>query len=117
MWKKIEQTGRISGSPGLSTSNYGVSLTAIRRQKFPDKYEVVETVKTQPGSKTMALDAKTHRLFIPAAKFKKAAASARPAMEPGTFSVQVYARAVIESLAYRATNPTEPTTQAWAVKL
>jgi hypothetical protein len=40
----------------------------------------------------MALDAQTHKLFIPAAKFKPAAPNTRPRMEPGTFSVQVYGK-------------------------
>src|SRR5438874_10158437 len=65
-------------------SNADGTVTVIQ-QNNPARYEVVETVKTQPRSKTMALDLKTHRLFIPAARFKPAAANARPAMEPGTF--------------------------------
>ncbi len=68
----------------------GEGTVTVIHQDNPDKYEVVETVKTQPGSKTMALDAKTHRLFLPAAKFKPAAPNTRPVMEPGSFSVQVY---------------------------
>jgi DNA-binding beta-propeller fold protein YncE len=70
----------------------GEGTVTVIHQDDPDRYEVVETVKTQPGSKTMALDAKTHKLFIPAAKFKPAAPNARPTMEPGTFSVLVYGK-------------------------
>jgi DNA-binding beta-propeller fold protein YncE len=70
----------------------GDGTVTIIHQDSPDKYEVVETVKTQVGSKTMALDAKTHKLFIPAAKFKPAAPNTRPAMEPGTFAVLVYGK-------------------------
>jgi DNA-binding beta-propeller fold protein YncE len=72
-------------------SNGDGTVTVIH-QDSADKYAVVETVKTQPGSKTMALDVKTHKLFIPAAKFKPAAANSRPAMVPGTFSVLVYGK-------------------------
>jgi hypothetical protein len=72
-------------------SNGDGTVTVIHEDD-PDRYTVVETVKTQPGSKTMALDVKTHKLFIPAAKFRPAAGNARPRMEPGTFSVQVYGR-------------------------
>lgn len=77
---------------GLIFCSNGEGTVTVIHQDTPDRYEVVETVKTQPGSKTMALDAKTHRLFIPAAKLKAAAGNARPTMEPGTFSVQVYGK-------------------------
>jgi DNA-binding beta-propeller fold protein YncE len=72
-------------------SNGDGTVTVIH-QNSPDKYAVVETVKTQPRSKTMAVDVKTHRLFIPAAKFEATAGTRRPAMVPGTFSVLVYGK-------------------------
>lgn len=75
---------------GLVFCSNGDGTITVVHQDIPDKYEVVETVKTQVGSKTMALDPKTHKLFLPAAKFKEAAPNTRPKMEPGTFSVQVY---------------------------
>ena len=77
---------------GLIFSSNGEGTVTVIHQDGPDKYEVVETVKTQVGSKTMGLDAKTHKLFIPAAKFKAAAPNTRPKMEPGTFSVLVYGK-------------------------
>jgi DNA-binding beta-propeller fold protein YncE len=77
---------------GLVFCSNGEGSVTVIHQDNPDKYAVVETVKTQPGSKTMALDVKTHKLFIPAAKYKPAAANARPAMVPGTFSVEVYGK-------------------------
>ena len=81
---------------GLAIQNYasanGDGTVTVLHQDSPDKYTVVETVKTQVGSKTMALDTKTHKLFIPAAKFQQTAGNARRRMEPGTFSVLVYGR-------------------------
>jgi DNA-binding beta-propeller fold protein YncE len=77
---------------GLVFCSNGEGTVTVLHQDGPDKYEVVETVKTQPGSKTMALDPKTHKLFLPAAKFKPAAGGGRPTMEPGTFSVLVYGK-------------------------
>jgi DNA-binding beta-propeller fold protein YncE len=77
---------------GLVFCSNGEGTVTVLHQDGPDKYEVVETVKTQPGSKTMALDAKTHKLFLPAAKFKPAVGGGRPTMEPGTFSVLVYGK-------------------------
>lgn len=70
-------------------SNGDGTLTVIH-QENADKYTVVETLKTPPRSKTMAVDTKTHNLFVPAAKFEAAAGNRRPAMVPGTFSVLVY---------------------------
>jgi DNA-binding beta-propeller fold protein YncE len=48
-------------------SNGEGSVTVIR-QDSPDTYSVVETVKTLPRAKTMALDPKTHRLFLSTAE-------------------------------------------------
>jgi DNA-binding beta-propeller fold protein YncE len=69
------------------------TVTVIH-QDGPDDYKVVETVKTRTGSKTMALDPKTHRLFLPAAEFKAAADNprGRPSVVPGTFVVLVFGK-------------------------
>jgi hypothetical protein len=42
----------------------------------------------------MALDLKTHRVFLPGAEFKPDPANprGRPRMTPGSFAVQVYGR-------------------------
>jgi DNA-binding beta-propeller fold protein YncE len=47
----------------IFNSNSEGSITVIH-QDSPDKYSVVETVKTLPRAKTMALDLKTHQLFL-----------------------------------------------------
>jgi len=47
----------------IFNSNGEGTITVIH-QDSPDKYSVVETVKTAPRAKTMALDPKTHRLFL-----------------------------------------------------
>ena len=51
----------------IFNSNGEGTITVIR-QDSPDKYSVVETVKTFPRAKTMALDQKTHRLFLSTAE-------------------------------------------------
>ena len=51
----------------IFNSNGEGSVTVIR-QESPDKYSVVETVKTVPRAKTMALDPKTHQLFLSTAE-------------------------------------------------
>jgi DNA-binding beta-propeller fold protein YncE len=78
---------------GLVFSACGDGTVTVVRQDGPDKYRVVETIKTRPGSKTLALDAKTHRLFIPAVTYKPAAGpKARPSIVPGSFVVLVYGK-------------------------
>ena len=77
------------------TSNSEGSLTVIH-QDTADKYSVVETIQTQKRSRTLALDKKNHRLFVPAAQFAAAPAPTpnnphvRPVMIPGSFSVLVF---------------------------
>ncbi len=51
----------------IFNSNGEGTITVIH-QDSPDKYSVVETVKTAPKAKTMALDPKTHRLFLSTAE-------------------------------------------------
>ncbi len=51
----------------IFNSNGEGTITVIH-QDSPDKYSVVETVKTAPKAKTMALDPKTHKLFLSTAE-------------------------------------------------
>ncbi len=51
----------------IFNSNGEGTITAIREDS-PDKYVVVETVKTLPKAKTMALDPKTHQLLLSTAE-------------------------------------------------
>jgi len=49
----------------IANSNGEGTITVIHEDS-PDKYSFVETVKTVPRAKTMALDPKTHQLFLSA---------------------------------------------------
>jgi DNA-binding beta-propeller fold protein YncE len=83
---------------GLVFCSCGDGTVSVVHEDGPDKYTVVETVKTRTGAKTMALDAKGHKLFIPVAEYKPAVAGTggnarpRPTMVPGSFAVQVYGK-------------------------
>ena len=74
------------------TSNGEGSITVVH-EDTPDKYTVVETVPTQRGARTMAVNPKTHRLYTVSAEFGPAPAPTadrprpRPPMIPGTFVV------------------------------
>jgi len=52
----------------LVFNSNGEGTITVIRQESADKYSVVETVKTAPKAKTMALDPKTHRLFLSTAE-------------------------------------------------
>jgi len=58
------------------------------------KFEIVETVATAPGARTMDLDAAAHKIYLPTAEFEeqKPGATGRPAAKPGTFEIVVVAR-------------------------
>jgi YVTN family beta-propeller protein len=51
----------------IFNSNGEGTITVIH-QDSPDKYSIVESVKTLPRAKTMALDPKTHQLFLSTAE-------------------------------------------------
>jgi len=51
----------------IFNSNGEGTITVIH-QDSPDKYSVVDSVKTLPRAKTMALDPKTHQLFLSTAE-------------------------------------------------
>jgi YVTN family beta-propeller protein len=53
-------------SNGLVFMSNGGGTISIYHEDGNDKFTLVQTVTTNPGSKTMALDTKTHNLFVPA---------------------------------------------------
>lgn len=69
----------------------------IFHQKSKDEYEEAGSMKTQQGSKTMAYDHKTKKVFLPAAEFQETPASApgkRPqrSVKPGSFELLVVSK-------------------------
>lgn len=56
------------------------------------KYQVVENVKTQPGARTLGLDAQSHEIFLPTAEMMPATGGGRPQAKPGTFRIVVVSR-------------------------
>ena len=80
---------------GLAFSSNGDGTLTIVQETSPGKFEVVETVKTQRGSRTMAIDPKTHNIYLPTAKFTQPKESSqgepkpRPEMVKDSFEVLV----------------------------
>jgi DNA-binding beta-propeller fold protein YncE len=65
---------------------------AVAGETSAGKFEIVETVKTHPGARTMGLDPTSHKIYLPTAEFEEAKPGARPATKPGTFMIVVVAR-------------------------
>lgn len=64
-------------------------LTIIHEDS-PDKFSVVETVATKKSARTMGLDLKTHKIFLPSADFDPPAPGERRGkMKPGSFAIIV----------------------------
>ncbi len=58
------------------------NITAVH-EDAPDKLSVVQTIQTERGARTMALDSATHKLYTAANKFEAAGAPAAPAAGRG----------------------------------
>ena len=85
------ETHLVACSTGEGTIN-------VFHEDSPDKLSVVETVKTEFGAKTMALDPKTHNLFVDTSDFDPSADATakqphpRRRPKPGTFRLLIYGR-------------------------
>ncbi|HEY3950348.1 YncE family protein [Phenylobacterium sp.] len=53
------------------------------------KAAIVETVQTQVSARTIAVDERTGRVYLPAAKYQPATGGGRPGIVPGSFEVLV----------------------------
>src|SRR2546430_3493546 len=80
----------------LAFASCGEGTTTIAKEEAPDKLTVVQTLKTERGARTMALDPATHRIYLPTAQFQPASSPSpgmspgRPAIVPNTFKLLVY---------------------------
>ena len=79
---------------GLAFSSNGDgTLTVVR--EVAGKYQVVENVQTQRGARTMTVDPKTHKIYLPTAQFGPVPAATaqqprpRPSAVAGSFMVLV----------------------------
>lgn len=83
---------------GLAFSSNGDGTLTVAREASPGKFEVVETVATQRGARTMAIDIRTHNIYLPTAEFAppppptREAPKPRPAMIKDSFTILVVGR-------------------------
>lgn len=84
--------------PKLRTaiSSNGEGTMTVVQEVSPNEFKVIETVKTEVGARTIALDAKTHHVFVYTAQYGETPAATtenpnpRPKIVPGTFMVLEY---------------------------
>jgi len=80
----------------LAFASCGDGTTVIAREEAPDKLAVVQSLKTERGARTMALDPKTHRIYLPSAQFQPppspspGVSPGRPTVVPDTLKLLVY---------------------------
>jgi DNA-binding beta-propeller fold protein YncE len=80
---------------GLAFASCGEGVLTVVREESPAKFSVAENVKTQEGARTLALDDKTHQVFVVTAKFGPPPAATadnphpRHSILPDTFVVLV----------------------------
>jgi DNA-binding beta-propeller fold protein YncE len=77
----------------LAFASCGEGTVTVAHEDTPDTLTVVQTLKTERGARTMALDPKTHRIYLASAKFEplpEGAPRQRPKMIAGSFKILVY---------------------------
>jgi YVTN family beta-propeller protein len=79
----------------LAFASCGEGTTTIAKEDG-DKLTLVQTLKTERSARTMAIDPKTHRIYLPSAQFEPpatptpGASPTRPKMVPNTMKLLVY---------------------------
>jgi len=79
----------------LAFASCGDGTLTVAREDSPDSFHVVENVATQRGARTMALDEKTHRIYLATAEFgpppppTAERPNPRPSIVPGSFTILV----------------------------
>jgi DNA-binding beta-propeller fold protein YncE len=79
----------------LAFASCGEGVLTVVREESPDKFSVAENAKTQERARTLALDPKTHQVYLVTAKFGPAPAPTvdqphpRPPVLPDSFVVLV----------------------------
>ena len=80
----------------VAFASCGEGTATIAKEETPEKLSVVQTLKTERGARTIALDPKTHRIYLPTAQFEPApspspgASPGRPKIVPNTLKLLVY---------------------------
>jgi DNA-binding beta-propeller fold protein YncE len=82
----------VKGAEAFASCGDG-TLTVVKGSPS-EKFQVVQSVKTARGAKTLAIDESTGKIYLPTADFEdpKPGVSGRPKAKPGTFKILVVSR-------------------------
>jgi DNA-binding beta-propeller fold protein YncE len=75
---------------GLAFASSGTGVLTVAHEDAPDKFTVVQTVKTQPSGRTMWLDPTSHIVYVPVAATTPGA-NGRAQVTPNTMKILVLA--------------------------
>lgn len=78
---------RFDESHALIFASNGDGTVTIIHEDSPDRYRVVQTLETRQGARTMALNPRTHKIYLSVGQRDP---SQRRKVIPGTFGVLVY---------------------------
>jgi hypothetical protein len=79
-------------------SSNGEGSISVIQEVSPNEFKVLETIKTEPGARTITLDGKTHHVFVSTAQYGAMPAATtenprpRPPVVPGTFMILEFGR-------------------------
>jgi DNA-binding beta-propeller fold protein YncE len=79
----------------LIFSSQGDGTRTVVKEETADQYTVVQNVATQRGARTMALNSKSHEVYLVSADFEEAAPTQgqqhpRRTIKPGTFTLLIF---------------------------
>jgi DNA-binding beta-propeller fold protein YncE len=72
----------------LAMASSGTGVLTVAHEDAPNKFTVVQTVKTQPSGRTMWLDPATHNVYVPVAATTPGP-NGRPQITPNTMKILV----------------------------
>ena len=80
-------------STNLAFASNGEGTLTVVHEDSPNKFTVIDNVATKKSARTMGLDLKTHKIFLPAADFDPPVPGERRGkMKPGSFVILVVAK-------------------------
>ena len=77
----VDATAFLDGQAFASTGDGNLTIAAEKNGKL----EVVQTVKTALGARTLGVDTSAKKIFLPTSEFEGTQANGRPRQKPGTF--------------------------------
>jgi len=89
---RVDGAGFDTGTKRAFSSNGEGTMTVVQEDS-PEKFTVLENFATQKGARTIAVNSKTHHIYMPTAEYEPAPEpttenpNPRPKIKPGTFII------------------------------